>query len=147
MELAEEHCSGMGTFSRTFETEPFDEVIQNEVCKYLEVDRRFFEEKLVARDSESGRHESSSRSGGQEDAGTESDSTDDDPLRHHHPVGLPDHTRQACGRRLSRRPPRNRKVNVSAASTRLRKSYQKTSKSRHHSLASPPALPGTARSL
>ena len=51
LELAEEHGSGMGPFSITSETEPSDEAIQNEECKYLEVDRRVFEEKLVARDS------------------------------------------------------------------------------------------------
>ena len=57
----------MRPISRTSETEPSDDSNQNEECKYLEVDSRVFEEKLVARDSASGRHKSSSKSRGLED--------------------------------------------------------------------------------
>jgi hypothetical protein len=54
VDLAVEHDSGMGPFSRTFDTEPFDEAIQNEKCKYYEVDQGVFVEKLAPRDTESG---------------------------------------------------------------------------------------------
>ena len=72
--------SGMGHFSRTFDTAPSDEAIQNE-CKYYEVDQVLFEEKLVPRDTASGRHVSSSRSRGHEEPGTDVDNTDDKPAR------------------------------------------------------------------
>ena len=72
----------MGHFSRTSDTAPSDEAIQNE-CKYYEVDQVVFEENLVPRDMESGRHMSSSRSRGHEEPGTDIDSADDDPPRHH----------------------------------------------------------------
>ena len=49
MDLVVEQSSGLGHFSRTSNTAPSDEAIQNEECKYYEVDQVVFEEKLVAR--------------------------------------------------------------------------------------------------
>ena len=61
VDLAVEQSLGMGHSSITYNTAPSDEAIQNE-CKYYEVDQVVFEEKLVPRDTASGRHVSSSRS-------------------------------------------------------------------------------------
>ena len=55
VDMVVEHGSSMGTFSRTPDNEPSDEAIQNEECKYYEVDQVVFEEKLVSRDTELGR--------------------------------------------------------------------------------------------
>ena len=113
VDLVVEHGSGMGPFSRTSDTEPYDEAIQNEVCKYYEVDQGVFEEKLVASDTESGRHMSSSRSRGHEEPGTVLDSADDEPQSQHRERSSsrgPSRSHKPRGRRLSRSPPRERKV-------------------------------------
>ena len=80
MDLAVEESLGMGHSSIIFNTAPSDEAFQNEACKYYEVDQMVFEEKLVPRGNESGRHLPSSESKRHEEPGTEViDSTDDEP--------------------------------------------------------------------
>ena len=46
----------MGHSSIISNTAPSDGLFQNEACKYYEVDQTVFEEKLVPRGKESGRH-------------------------------------------------------------------------------------------
>lgn len=137
--------SGMGHFSRTSDTAPSDEAIQNE-CKYYEVDQVVFEEKLVPRDTASGRHVSSSRSRRHEKPGTDVDSTDDEParpLRERSSSHSPTRRYKSCGRKLSRSPPCDSLDCGLTASTRSRKSNKKISrKSRHHSLHVEVNIPG-----
>ena len=76
VDLVVEQSSGIDHFSRTSDTAPYDEAIQNEECKYYEVGQVVFDVKLVPRGTESRRHMSSSRSKRHEERGTEIESTD-----------------------------------------------------------------------
>ena len=96
VDMEVEHGSDMGPFSTTSDTEPSDEAIQNE--------------KLVPRDTASGRHVSSLRSRRYEKPETDGDSNDDEParpLRERSSSNSPTRRYKSCGRKLIRSPPRD----------------------------------------
>jgi hypothetical protein len=138
----------MGCSSIISNTAPSDGAFQNEACKYYEVDQTVFEEKLVPRGKESGRHLLSSESQRPEEPGTELiDSTDDEPEevpRERSSSHSLSKKHQSHVRKLSRSPPRDRQDCVSTAPTNrsTRKTSNTSSRSRNHSLAVDARIPG-----